>query len=360
MTSFAELYGREREVEESAPGRVNLIGEHTDYSGGYVLPTPIPQRTTVELARRSDRRVRIASEQFGGGRVAEYELGREAPGREWVDYVAGVTRSVASAGGRLAGFDARVASDVPVGGGLSSSAALEIALLRALRAAFGLAFDDVELAVLGRRAENEFVGAPVGIMDQMAASVGRAGEALFLDTRSLGFERVAIPRAAELAIVDSGIPHSHAKGEYRKRREECERAAELLGVKELRDVGLADLPRVEALPEPFRRRARHVVTENSRVLEAVSALRGEDLDRLGALIDASHESLRGDFEVSTSEIDRLVELARGQAGVFGARMTGGGFGGAILLLARRGAARTAAARAARAWAAETGRSPSVL
>ena len=351
MDSFSALFGREPDVTASAPGRVNVIGEHTDYNGGYVLPTPIAERTTVELARRADRSVRVASTAVETARVREYELGRETRTGDWLDYVQGVTREAASrGGGALGGFDARVSSTVPLGSGLSSSAALEIALLRALRIAFTLSFDDVEIARIGQRAENDFVGAPVGIMDQMAVSVGREGEALFLDTRTLKFERVPIPPTAELGIVDSKIPHRHAGGEYRRRREECERAAELLGVPQLRDVSVSDLGRVEALPEPYRRRARHVVTENARVLEAVEALRRADLPRLGRLLDASHESLRADFEVSTPEVDRLVAIARAQPGVFGARMTGGGFGGAVLLLAQAGSGRRAAERAAELFA----------
>ncbi len=342
---------------------MNLIGEHTDYNGGYVLPLAIPQRTRAELARsgvEDARRVRAWSAQRPHEAPAEYLLGEETPGRGWLDYVQGVTRAVASAGLALGGFDLRIESSVPVGAGLSSSAALEVALLRALRRAFGLELDDVRLALLGQQAENDFVGAPVGVMDPMAASLAGTGEALFLDTRDLRYERVPLPEAAELAVIDSCIPHRHAAGEYRVRRAECERAAALLGVPQLRDAGPADLPRIAELPPPLDRRARHVVTEDERVLAAVSALRAGDLPRLGEILDAGHRSLRDDFEVSTPEVDLLVSLARAEPGVFGARMTGGGFGGAIVLLVERGRAAEAAGSAARAYQERTGRAGRVL
>lgn len=360
---FSDLYGRPPEVAADAPGRVNLIGEHTDYNGGYVLPLAIPQRARAELARSGEgaaRRVRAWSAQKPHEAPAEYALGEERPGRGWLDYVQGVTRALAAERFALGGFDLRIDSSVPLGGGLSSSAALEVALLRALRQAFALDLDDVRLALVGQKAENDFVGAPVGVMDQMAASLAGTGEALFLDTRSLRYERVPLPAAAELAVVDSCIPHSHAAGEYRVRRAECERAAALLGVVQLRDAGPADLPRIAELPPPLNRRARHVVTEDERVLEAVAAMRAGDLPRLGELLDASHRSLRDDFEVSTPEVDLLVSLARAAPGVWGARMTGGGFGGAIVLLAERGRAAEAAERAARAYHEKTGRAGRVL
>ena len=341
---FLRLFGREPEVEAAAPGRVNLIGEHTDYNGGFVLPTAIPQKTTARLARRADPRVRAWSGDFPQLGVLEFELGDETPRRLWVDYVAGVTQALARGGHRLRGFDLVVESEVPVGGGLSSSAALEVSVLRALRTAFALAVDDVELARTGQRAENDFVGAPVGIMDQMASSLADPETALFLDTRSLAFERIPIPPSAGIIVIDSGIEHSHAGGEYRTRRAECEEAARALGVRQLRDADSADLARLAALPPTLARRARHVITEDARVLLAVQALRAADLPRLGALLDASHASLRDDFEVSTPEIDHLVAIARRQPGVAGARLTGGGFGGSVLALASRELARDAADR----------------
>ncbi|TMB50894.1 MAG: galactokinase, partial [Deltaproteobacteria bacterium] len=200
--SFAALFGRSPSVTADAPGRVNLIGEHTDYNQGFVLPTPIPQRTVAELAPRADEQVRAASASLAGA-VAEYALGAETPGRGWLDYVQGLTWALRADGALILGFDLRVASSVPIGAGLASSAALEVAVLRALRAAFRLPLDDVELALLGQRAENEFVGARVGVMDQMAASLGVEGRALLIDTRSLERRSVPLPAAAELLVIDS-------------------------------------------------------------------------------------------------------------------------------------------------------------
>ncbi|MFL6192576.1 MAG: galactokinase [Thermoanaerobaculia bacterium] len=339
--SFSELFGREPEVKADAPGRVNLIGEHTDYSGGFVLPVAIPQRTRVELSARVGSLVRAWSANMQAKEPEEYRLGDEEEGRGWLDFVQGITKVLREAGHTLRGFDLRVESDVPAGSGLSSSAALEISLLRALREAFHLEIDDVRMALAGQKAENDFVGAPVGIMDQMASALADEHTALFLDTRTLGYEKVALPPDAELVVIDSGISHRHAGGEYRVRRQECEQAAEILGIPQLGDLEPQDLWRLPALPEPLDRRARHVITENSRVRSAVAALRERDLPRLGKLLYASHESLRDDYEVSTPEIDRLVDLARQEPDVYGARITGGGFGGSIVVVARRGSGREA-------------------
>jgi galactokinase len=348
---FAALFGREPEAVASAPGRVNLIGEHTDYNEGYVLPIATPMRTRVAVARGAGRRVRAASAALGGAPAA-YDLGAEARRGDWLDYVQGVSAALASAGGSLAGFDALIESDLPLGAGLSSSAALEVSLGRALRELFGLPLDDVALALAGQKAENELVGAPVGVMDQMAASLADERHALFLDTRTLAYERVALPDAVELVVIDSGVAHRHAGGGYGVRRAECERAAAALGVRALRDVGEGRLGEVEALPEPLGRRARHVVTENARVLAAVGALRAGDVAALGPLFDASHASLRDDFEVTVPETDRLVALARSAPDSRGARMTGGGFGGSIVALARAGRGRSLAASVLEAYARE--------
>jgi galactokinase len=243
---------------------------------------------------------------------------------------------------------------------LSSSAALEISLLRALRDAFSLSLSDEEMARLGQRAENVFVGAPVGIMDQMAAVFADESHALFLDTRSLAYERVTIPAGAALIVINSGVAHQHAGGDYRTRRTECERAAALLGVPQLRDLDVADLPRVATLPDPLARRARHVVTEDARVLETVTALRASDLASVGRLFSASHASMRDDFDVSIRAVDLLVTIAEAQPSVYGARLTGGGFGGAIVALARPEDARATADRIAADYEARSGYSATVL
>ena len=328
---------------------MNLIGEHTDYNGGFVLPIAIPQRTTVHVAPRADRLARVWSAYAAADGIVTYTVGGERRRGGWLDYVQGVTHALAAGGRAVRGFEARIESTVPAGSGLSSSAALEIALLRAFDGAFGLGLDAVAMARAAQRAENDFVGAPVGIMDQMACALADEAHALFLDTRTLAWERVALPPPVEVAVIDSGVTHHHASGGYRRRRAECEEAAARLGVPALRDIGPDDLPRVRTLPPPLDRRARHVVTENARVLEAVAALRAGDAACLGALLAASHASMRDDFEVSLEEIDLIVELADREQDVYGARLTGGGFGGAVVMLARRGAGAACVERVRRAY-----------
>jgi galactokinase len=344
--------------EADAPGRVNLLGEHTDYHGGFVLPTVLPQRTTVRLTPRGDDVVRVRSGTVGA--AAEYRLGRERRGGEWLDYVQGVTAALATRGVRVSGFDAAIESTVPVGAGVSSSAALTVALLRALRQANSLALDDVALARVAQAAETEFVGAPIGIMDQMACSVGRAGEALFLDTRTLAFERIPLPANADVLAIHSGHTHAHAGGEYATRRRESFEAAALLGVDQLRDLGVDALPRIAALRPVLARRARHIVTENQRVLDGVAALRAGDAAALGVIFNASHASMRDDYEVSIADVDALVSCGQTDPDVYGARLTGGGFGGAVVMLARRGRGSTAAARVLTAYQARTGRRGTIL
>jgi galactokinase len=361
MHDFVTLFHCLPTVTADAPGRVNLIGEHTDYNGGFVLPTAIPQRTRVELAPRADRLVRVCSSAAGPqDQWTQYRLGAETPGQGWLDYVQGITATLQRSGHNVQGFNARIDSSVPLGSGLSSSASLSVSLLRALRTAIHLNLDDVAIARLGQRSENEFVGARVGIMDPMAASLADEGTALFLDARSLEFQRVPLPAGADLVVLESGVAHNLAGGDYNTRRAECERACALLGVGQLRDLSGADLPRIEALPEPLNRRARHVVTENDRVCAAVEAMRAGDLQRLGELFYASHASMRDDYKVSVPEIDLIVELARGDGDVYGCRLTGGGFGGSVVMLAKAGRGAEVAQRLARAYAAQSGCTPRVL
>lgn len=345
-------------VVASAPGRVNLIGEHTDYNGGFVLPMPIPQRTTVELRKRSDQLVRVWSREIGGW--DEYRLGQERRRGGWLDYVMGCTAAAREAGHQLHGAELRISSDVPLGSGLSSSAALEVAVLRAFREAFELQLDDVQLALLGQKAENELVGAPVGIMDQLCSSLGEPGAALFIDTRDLALRQVPLPSEIDLVVIDSGIYHDHASGSYRTRRSECEQAARRLGVELLRELGIDDLPRVAELPDPLDRRARHVISENQRVLDAVAAIERRELQTLGRLFAESHASMRDDFEISLPAIDTLVEIASADSDVFAARLTGGGFGGSIVALAHAGLGAAAAQRIARQYREQTGHAGQVL
>ena len=346
------------EFSADAPGRVNLIGEHTDYQDGFVMPSAVPQRTRALLRRRDDRTVNATSAQVAGEPVV-FHLGAERRGAGWGDYVQGLTWVLAQERYAIGGFDLHLDSDVPLGSGLSSSAALEIAALRAVRAAFELPIADVALARIAQRAEVEFVGAPVGIMDQMACSLAGEREALFLDTRTLKYERIPLPAGLELVVIDSGVAHQHAGGDYVTRRRESEEAARLLGVERLREVGIDALPRIESLPPVLARRARHIVTENARVVDARERLIAADLESFGRLLDASHASLRDDYEVSVAAVDLLVEIAQSNPRVFGARMTGGGFGGAVVIAARSGAGANVAADVSERYASR-GRQPQIL
>jgi galactokinase len=350
--AFVRAFGAPPDAEAEAPARVNLIGEHTDYHHGYVLPTVLPQRTHVWLRRGVPGRVRAYSATLGGD-AGTYLLGDEQPGHGWIDYVQGVTHVLRGHGVEAGGFDVWIASTIPVGGGVSSSAALCVSLLRGLRSLFQLDLDDHALARLAQRVETEFVGAPVGIMDQMACSLGRPGEALFIDTQAIAYERIPWPAGAELIVIDSGVAHQHAGGGYGDRRRESFAAAAALGVAYLREVGVDRLPEIARLPAIEAGRARHIVTENQRVLDAVAALRAGDLEAVGRLFALSHASMRDDYAITTPEIDALVALGQADPGIFGARMTGGGFGGAVVMLARAGAGRDAADRIVRAYEAST-------
>jgi galactokinase len=350
-----------------APGRVNLIGEHTDYNEGWVLPLAIPQRVFAAVAARDDGKVRAWSgDPDGADEVLEYELGREKKGRGWVDYVQGATVALRrTLGSSTGGFDLAVRSTVPIGAGLASSAALLVAVLRALRGLLGFRLEAPVLAGVARSAENDFVGAHVGIMDPMACVLASPERALFLDTRTLEHRDVAMPRDVELIVVDSGIRHRHADGEYNARREECAEICRRLGVTSLRDLedGVRAHDRSTkalGLPETLERRLRHVRSENARVHEAVTAMEAGDAVELGRLLDASHRSLRDDYQVSLPEIDRLVELGRAQPGVLGGRITGGGFGGSVVFLALRGQGRAAGERTLQAYEKETGKRGALL
>jgi len=362
--------GREAEGEWSAPGRVNLIGEHTDYNDGFVFPFATPFRTHAAVATRTDGRLRVIS-TFDPIPV-EVELvaldaifptvdGQHAV-PEWAAYPLGVAWALIHAAGAdastLAGADIAFASDVPVGAGLSSSAAIEGATASALNDIWQLGLDRVALAQVGRRAENEAVGAPTGIMDQMASMLGEADAATFLDCRSLVTDEVELGFAAaglELIVIDTNVKHAHSTGGYGERRASCERGAEVMGVPMLRDLSVADLDRAaELLDDVTLRRVRHVVTENQRVLDTIETLRADGPRAIGPLLDASHVSMRDDFEISVPELDLAVDTARA-AGAIGSRMTGGGFGGAAIALAPTDAvpAVTAAVEAAFAEAGFT-------
>lgn len=366
------INGKSEVLRGVACGRVNLLGEHTDYNEGLVLPTAIPQRTEVALQLRSDRRVIAASSHIDNGAPQQYELGHERRGRGWLDYVQGVTQLLAARDFPISGFTLHIESQIPTGSGLSSSAALLIAILRVSRQAFALPLDDLDLARLAQQIENEFVGAPVGILDPLACSLCARDTALYIDTKTLTFESLPLPAAVELVVIHSGISHTLAAAashgaDYRTRRAECERAAALLGVKSLRELAEEDLDRAASLPAPLFARVRHVLTENARVRGAVEILRRgasreADLRELGALFAGSHRSQRDDYEVSIAEIDQLVEIGANDRDILpgAARLTGGGFGGSVVMLARRGFAHEAAQRITNEYEKKTEQQPTIL
>jgi galactokinase len=335
---FTTLYGYTPDGLWSGPGRVNLIGEHTDYNEGFVLPFAINRRTVLALALRDDRRIRVAS-SFSDG-VVEIDIDDLEPDRldGWSAYPLGVAWALGQHGadlGAVTGFDVYLESTVPVGAGLSSSAALESSIAIALNDQWNLGLDRETLAKVGQLAENQAVGAPTGIMDQSASLLGRRDSAVFLDCRSLDAEVINLGFAEaglELLIIDTHVSHSHATGGYAARRASCEEGALAMDVPSLRYLDVDDLPKAQTVmsQETFRR-VRHVVTENQRVLDTVVTLRLSGPSAIGALLNASHVSMRDDFEISVPELDVAVATAQAN-GAIGARMTGGGFGGAAIAL----------------------------
>jgi len=334
---FASLFGA-RPTIFSAPGRVNLIGEHTDYNDGFVMPSAIGLCTRVAISPRQDRQLFIGSQQFPGHFVFDLDnLPKRSTGG-WCDYVLGVAVVLQEAGHALKGANLFVHGEIPIGAGLSSSAAIEVASALALISLNGPPLPIVEVARLCQRSENTFIGARVGIMDQFVSCLGRVGHALLLDCRSLEFELVPIPDRVRMVICNTMVKHQHASGEYNQRRKECEEGVGILtewypGIRALRDVSLDQLiQHSKDVPETIYKRCRHVVEENQRVREAARCLRGGNLIAFGELMRESHRSLRDLYEVSCRELDIMVELAEGLPGNYGGRMTGGGFGGCTVNL----------------------------
>jgi len=321
-----------------APGRVNLIGEHTDYNDGFVMPAAIDFYTWVRVAPLESRKLQIRSENYDDEVEIDLDDPNIAPRRRWTDYAIGVAVMIERAGYRLRGARLEIRGEVPIGSGLSSSAAIEVATACALVANSGLNIDKRELALLCRQAENEFVGARVGIMDQFVSLFGQAQKALLLDCRSLDFKLLPVPDNVRLIICNTMVKHALASSAYNERRAQCEAGVKhlqryLQHVKALRDVTFEQLEQYgRDLPEVVFRRCRHVITENERVLSASNALERRDLNEFGRLMAESHRSLRDDYEVSSTELDLMVELAQTVDGVYGARMTGGGFGGCTVNL----------------------------
>ncbi|MFJ5229431.1 galactokinase [Kitasatospora sp. NPDC088391] len=356
-TAFTARYGGSPDGVWAAPGRINLIGEHTDYNEGFVMPAALPHTTQVAARRREDGVVRLFSAQ-GDAEVAELALDALAPGSVpgWAAYPAGVFWALIEAGHVLGGADLAFSSDVPTGAGLSSSAALECATAIALDDLFGLGLDAPARALVAQRAENAFVGVPCGALDQMASSCCVAGHAHFLDTRTLTGRQVPLDLPAvglTLLVIDTKVKHDLGDGAYAGLRAGCERAAALLGVQALRDIPIAELGTAEAqLPAELRPLLRHVVTEDQRVLDTVAALDAGEPRALGPILTAGHASLRDDYRVSCPETDLAVSAANA-AGALGARMMGGGFGGSVLALVDTGLLETVE-RAVHAAFAEAG------
>lgn len=326
------------------PGRVNLIGEHTDYNDGFVLPVALKRDVRIVLRPRSDRQVRVYSVEFGESGSFDLDALRFNPDRLWLNYIQGMAQSLEEEGIRLVGIDAVVSGNVPRGSGLSSSAALEIASAHAFLIAAGQSsvLSGPRIAQLAQRAENQFVGVNCGIMDQFISELGRANHALLIDCRSLEYRLVSMPEEAALVIGNTRASRSLASSAYNERRAECEQGVKLLqtalpDIRALRDVTSEQLEAHRALlPQNIYQRCRHVVSENERVLQCVDAFERNDLDEVGRLMDASHESLRDDYLVSSVALDAMVTAMRGAEGCYGARLTGAGFGGCAVALVKPG------------------------
>ncbi|UCC73557.1 MAG: galactokinase [Gemmatimonadota bacterium] len=336
--TFQRVFERRPELLSRAPGRVNLIGGHVDYNDGLVLPLAVDLEIAVAFTPREDRHVRIHSEQFN--ETAEFDIADLSPGSVsgWVAYPAGVAWAIAQAGLPVCGLDAAVAGNIPIGGGLSSSAAIEVAFAAAFREVSGLELPELKLAQLSQSAENHFVGVQCGIMDQATAACAQPGKALLLDCETLGIRHVPLPSAMRIVVLCSGVERELRDSEFNKRRRECEEAVSRLNavdddIRSLRTVRPEQLQSLlRHLPPPLDRRTRHVVGEIERVQLAAAALESNETERFGELMFASHRSLRDDYEVSSEELDGLVELARQAPGIIGARLTGAGFGGCTVNL----------------------------
>jgi galactokinase len=333
--SFLSYFNSKPAFLVRAPGRVNLIGEHTDYNEGFVLPMAIDRAVRIALTPRTDHLVRLRSLDFD----AEIEFSLDSFSKEegWPEYVKGVAYFLQEAGFVLQGWDGVMAGDVPVGAGLSSSAAVEMATARAFAITSGFEWDPLRVAKIGQRAENEWIGVKSGIMDQMASAACIEGHALFLDCRSLEIQQVPLPEDVSVVIMDTGTRRGLIDSTYNERRAQCEESARFFGVKALRDVSVEKLQQAEgAKPERLSdvtlRRARHVITENQRVLDAMGEMRRGRVAELGKLLNQSHWSLRDDFEVTNEALNQIVECAQRQGGCHGARMTGAGFGGCAIAL----------------------------
>ncbi len=358
LARFVQEFGRPATVIARAPGRVNLIGEHTDYNDGFVLPAAIERETRIAAAPRGDGQVHLVALDLG--RATRFALDDIRPSREepWSNYVRGVAAGLIAAGYAVVGFDGLMQGNVPIGAGLSSSAAVEMAALQAFSAVGGFTVPADRAARIGQQAEHTYVGTKCGLMDQLASALGRPDHVLLIDCRDLSFRPVPVPASAAILIADTAVRRRLAASAYNERRSQCEAAARALGVAALRDATLEMLAAAD-LPDVVARRARHVIAENERVLATVAALQHGDLHKVGAFMDASHASLRDLYEVSSAELDIMVELLRAQPGCYGARLTGAGFGGCAVALMDAAAVEAAIPAVAEAYRARTGLMPAL-
>ncbi|MGR5117880.1 galactokinase [Vibrio astriarenae] len=356
--SFESVLGYAPTHFIQAPGRVNLIGEHTDYNDGFVLPCAINYQTVVAAAKRDDNLVRLVSVDYNDA-TDEFDLTKEIEFQQdkmWANYIRGVVKCLKESNFEFGGFDLSVSGNVPQGAGLSSSAALEVVIGQTIKELFNLDITQAEIALNGQQAENEFVGCNCGIMDQMISAEGRKNHALLLDCRYLKTEAVSMPEDMSVVIINSNKKRGLVDSEYNTRREQCEEAARIFGVEALRDVTFAQFKEREAeLESMVAKRARHVITENDRTLEAAEALRNHDMKRMGELMAESHASMRDDFEITVPEIDTLVDIVKAVIGdQGGVRMTGGGFGGCIVALVPPALVSDVKATVEREYQAQTG------
>jgi galactokinase len=355
---FIDIFGRPPQILARAPGRVNLIGEHTDYNDGFVLPMAIERETRMAAAPRHDARVRLVALDLDRETAFDLPEIQATTDERWSNYVRGVAAGLVTAGYPVQGCDLLMQGDVPIGAGLSSSAAVEMAAVQALRAIGHFAVAPDVAARVGQRAEHLFVGTQCGLMDQLASALGRPNHALLIDCRDLSYTPVRMPANAAVLIADTAVRRHLAGSAYNERRAQCEAAARALGVPALRDATLEML--AEARLDPLiEKRARHVIRENERVLTAVTALQSSDLPAAGQLMNASHASLRDLYEVSSPELDQMVDLLRAQAGCYGARLTGAGFGGCAVALMDASAVIGAIPAVAAAYQERTGLVPAL-
>lgn len=360
VEAFHERFGREPEMVVAAPGRVNLIGEHTDYNEGFVLPVAIDRQIVIAGGKREDRVVSLYALDLGG--TSEFSLDKieKDPAQPWSNYERGVTLMLLKAAYPLRGVNAVITGNIPIGAGLSSSAAVEVAMAFLFRELLDLPLSRVSLALHCQRAENEFVGMRCGIMDQFISALGQRGQAMRIDCRTQLYEFVPLPPGVAIVVCDTRVQRGLVGSQYNERRLACETGARLLGIAALRDITPEELEqRANELPPKILRRCRHVVRENQRVLDSIAALQRGDLETFGALMYQSHASLRDDYEVSCRELDILVEAARQVEGVYGARMTGAGFGGCTVNLVALDAVERFRQHVAEAYRTATGVTPPI-